>query len=302
MELPTDDIARFEDELGLKRLNDVQSLLWLAGRPTPPRPLHYQLVASRDIFISEKMDMHLLWQTNRIYLKPIPRYLLDYQFWNKILICESTANCVCNASATSMSPNPAQHQSCGRRLLYRNSLGFLLSYVALVQYESDFEIAKAKGLVPDNLMWKNWKALVRQLLDQKNRSNVNERFQFGELRLTRLNLIYRLRFAMFRGYKFRFQDSSEYFQYSLTPIVSFITYIAIVLTAMQVGLATDRLGQNKAFQNASYGFTVFSILGPLILVSLAAFGFLIIMLNSLREALRFKKHRFAQYQKLYNGA
>jgi hypothetical protein len=32
---------------------------------------------------------------------------------------------------------------------------------------------------------------------------------------------------------------------------------------MQVGLATKSLADNDAFQSASYGFTVFSILGPL---------------------------------------
>jgi hypothetical protein len=38
------------------------------------------------------------------------------------------------------------------------------------------------------------------------------------------------------------------------------------MTAMQVGLATDSLAGNEASQNASYGFMVFAILGPLVMV------------------------------------
>lgn len=40
---------------------------------------------------------------------------------------------------------------------------------------------------------------------------------------------------------------------------------------MQIGLATEQLGQSKSFMVASYGFTVFSILGPL-----CAFGLVVI--------------------------
>ncbi|KAI1734013.1 hypothetical protein F4680DRAFT_439758 [Xylaria scruposa] len=40
-------------------------------------------------------------------------------------------------------------------------------------------------------------------------------------------------------------------------------FIALVLTAMQVGLATEQLRGNAAFQQASYGFTIFDIVGPM---------------------------------------
>jgi hypothetical protein len=44
------------------------------------------------------------------------------------------------------------------------------------------------------------------------------------------------------------------------------------LTAKQVGLTINRLSKNNRFQDASYGFTVFSIFAPLI-------GITIIMLT-----------------------
>jgi hypothetical protein len=312
MEIPTyDDIASFEPELGLDRLNNVHGLLWLAGRPMPPRPLHYQLVASREIFISEKMDMHLLWERNRIYLKPIPRYLLDHKFWAEFLICKKDSKCACFVSSdpspgkqskAAVSVKSAPNKGCDRRILYKNSLGFLLSYAALVQYESDFFIAKAAHLLPENMEWEDWRALVRQLLDQKNSKNINERFRFGELRLTRLNEIYLLRLFKLRGYMSRLRDYREYFHQNLAPIVTLITYIAIVLTAMQVGLATGKLQQNETFQQASYGFTIFSIVGPLALVFIAIVGFLVLFISNVLATLSYKKERFAKYDKLQAGA
>jgi hypothetical protein len=47
-------------------------------------------------------------------------------------------------------------------------------------------------------------------------------------------------------------------------------FAAFVLTAMQVGLATEKLGKNTDFQRASYGFTVFSLVGPICFVVLMA--------------------------------
>ncbi|KAI1385836.1 uncharacterized protein F4822DRAFT_414280 [Hypoxylon trugodes] len=58
-------------------------------------------------------------------------------------------------------------------------------------------------------------------------------------------------------------------------------FIALVLTAMQVGLATDRLKYDERFQQASYGFTVFAILGPLGAFGLAVLGALLNLLKDL---------------------
>ena len=40
-------------------------------------------------------------------------------------------------------------------------------------------------------------------------------------------------------------------------------YIALVLTAMQVGLATNQLKADALYMTAAYGFSVFAILGVL---------------------------------------
>lgn len=41
-------------------------------------------------------------------------------------------------------------------------------------------------------------------------------------------------------------------------------YVALVLTAMQVGLATDQLKVNAPYMTAAYRFSVLAILWPLI--------------------------------------
>src|ERR1700728_4071900 len=88
LEYPSADLTYLEQELNLERLNNVHGYLWLAGRPMPPRPLHYQRAASRETVVVEQMDLHLLWEPSKMYLKPIPRYLLDYDFWNENLVCK----------------------------------------------------------------------------------------------------------------------------------------------------------------------------------------------------------------------
>lgn len=51
-------------------------------------------------------------------------------------------------------------------------------------------------------------------------------------------------------------------------LASSTVYSAVGLTAMQVGLATEKLQNNKALLLASYGFTVFSIIGPLVVTGM----------------------------------
>lgn len=223
-------------DLGVEKLNKIHGWLWLAGRPMPPRPLNYQQASSREIILNENAGMHLVWDVSRrIFLKPLPRYLLSHKFWQNNLATD--------------------HE------FYKSAFGFMLSYAALIQYESDFFIAKEKHLIPENLTWESWVDLVNQLLNSEVDSRVNIRYRYGELRLSRLNKILWMH-GYFRGYSFRYQTYGELITANLAPIAAATVYIALVLTAMQVGLATPQLADNDAFQRVSYGFAVFSILAP----------------------------------------
>ncbi|OTA67904.1 hypothetical protein K449DRAFT_388700 [Hypoxylon sp. EC38] len=230
-----------ERELLVERLNNIQDWLWVCGRPMPPRALHHQVLNSRDIAITEDPELHLVWSKNRIFLKPIPLYLLEPDFW--------TAHINHNRKVA----------DCAR--------GFLFSYTALIAYQSDFNIAKEKGLLPSEVTWEAWKELSKDILQNHCYAAINPRYWYGELRLSRLNKVYRLRKGyVLRGYSRvgSYAIYADLIRDNFAGLATILGYVVIVLTAMQVGLGVERLQSDEAFQNASYGFTVFSIIAPLI--------------------------------------
>ena len=98
-------------------------------------PLHHQAVKLRNIVISENPELHLIWYYDRIFIKPLPKYLLSFDFSNTYL--------------TSQPSSLGQE----REIIKRSALGFLRTYQYLVQYESDFNIAIEKGLLPKAVTW-----------------------------------------------------------------------------------------------------------------------------------------------------
>lgn len=260
-----------EKELDIERLDRVFSWLWVAGRPMPPRPLHHQLLLSRELFVTERMDMHLVWTTGRMFLKPMPRFLLVPQFWTDYLSC--VPDCRCSKEINSPGVNKACHWR-----LWKRALGFLFSYAALIMHETDFLIAKEKHLLPPELQWREWRVIVDQLDTEHIYSRIDRRFLYGELRLSRLNKIYCFSQHSTRGYMTRWHQYKGFLQDNFAWLASATVYIAILLSALQLGLATDALQGNAAFQSASYGFTILSILGPLIGICfvLIAFGYVFV--------------------------
>jgi hypothetical protein len=87
-----------------------------------------------------------------------------------------------------------------------------------------------------------------------------------------------------------------FFQAALDLLASAAVYIMIVLTTMQAGLAIKTLAENGAFQSASHGFTVFSLLGPLIAVVLVVLTFCYISVNNWAATGAYKSVRFRAIQ------
>lgn len=276
------DHVFLKQELDLQRLNPVFHWLWVAGRPMPPRPLHYQLMLGRDIMITEDMNMHLVWTAGRIFLKPIPRYLLEPAFWNDCLLCPQDCHC-------------PDDRDC-RQSLRRLALDFLFSYMGMISHESDFSIAKERHLLPKEVEWRHWRSLATEVLSIEDIDRqVDTRFLYGELLLGRLNKIYILSGrSVFRGYMPNWQQYGAYFQDNLAWLATATIYIAVVLTAMQVGLATS-LKENRVFQLVSLGFTIFSILGPLVAAVIILLVFILLFINNWVEAVSFKKRRFESF-------
>ncbi|KAL7964383.1 hypothetical protein HDV63DRAFT_272825 [Trichoderma sp. SZMC 28014] len=253
-------------DLDVTRLNKMHKHLWLAGLPTASRALHDQIRVGREIIVTESADLHLVWRDNVMTLKPLPDYLLSHETWTNVL--------------------------CKDEELFRNARGFLYSYTWLISSKSDLRIAHSKGLIPESVQWINWapfSAAVATRIQKDGPSSINERYIYGELRLERLNMIYRCChpdfMTLIRGYEYGYHQYSTYFERNFKWVLTAIIYITVVLTAMQVGLATTQLNTNAMFNRVSYGFTLFSILAPLITLFIGAIIMLILAVFNIRHAL-----------------
>lgn len=237
------------------------------------------------------MDMHLVWGGGRLFLKPIPRFLLDPRLWRDHLQCKE------NKCPETASRGEAEKTIfCENCRWWRCALGYLLSYACLIANESDFRIAKEHHLIPHNTEWQSWKTFVRDLLsDEHIHSHINPRFIYGELRLSRLNKIYRVKkLRLLRGYTASYNVYADFFHDNFAALASGTVYVALVLTAMQVGLGTKQLVDSPRFNAASYGFTVFSIVGPLAVTGIILCVFVVYLVSNLVNTLRFEKKRFKQ--------
>lgn len=187
--------------------------------------------------------MHLVWGNGKLFLKPVPRYLLEPEFWSDLAALPNVRS---------------------------SALGLLYTYACLIIDPLDLEIAVDHGLLPSEGQkvpeWKAWRQLALELHDPAIFQQIHRRFWRGELRLDRLNWIYILRDKpAFQMYYNTWSSYTDFILSNLAWLSAGTVYIVTVLTAMQVGLATSTLKHNEAFQIASSAFAIFSILGPVVI-------------------------------------
>lgn len=255
--IPDDEIVKFlQFDLDVGRLNDVHAQLWLAGRPMNYKPLHRQKMMNREIVVTEQADLHLTWAGSIIFVKPFPRYLGNYDFWMAHL--------------------------CGNKGLHEKACGFLYSYTWLITCESDFHVAQHHNLIPPSILWTQWRAYiqgVRRKLDTELSKWINQRYHYGELRLKRLDWIHRLwgrpqHGSVSRGYYANYHTYGSFFVQNFAWVFGAFVFVTILLTAMQVGLATNQLQSSERFQAASYGFAIFSMIALVAVIGVVTAIFL----------------------------
>ncbi|KLU91805.1 hypothetical protein MAPG_10753 [Magnaporthiopsis poae ATCC 64411] len=219
----------------------------------------------RQLVVADRMDLHLLWDKNgRVFLKPIPAFIFNQDFWRDHLKCP--AACACRDTP----------QASCKTELRSIAFGFLYTYVCLISSEADFFVASEARLLPRKtdgsaILWAEWKQWARELLSQKNDGSIkiHPRFLHAELRLSRVNTIHRLtHFPLLTPYLRGRNTYGSLFSDNIAWLATVAVFIALVLTAMQVGLATDQLKGDAAFQQASYGFAIFAILAPICMFGL----------------------------------
>lgn len=246
-------------DLSVRRIDDIRKHLWLVGRPYPPRPLNTQRVLEREIIPTTDASLHLVWTTGRLYVKPLPACLLSEDFYEQRL-----------------SPRSADSSR-----IKKPALGLLYSYIALLPSPLDFQQAGHASLLPADYPWPAWTRLVRRVLADYPDilPHVSARYEYGELRLARLDKISRyLRRSWLHGYS-PLTGSTRYvdfFRKNIAVIGASTVYLVVVISAMSLGRTTKALKDNDAFDRACYGFAVFAILLPVLGIGLIVAVFLFI--------------------------
>ncbi|KAL7919548.1 hypothetical protein ACQKWADRAFT_315597 [Trichoderma austrokoningii] len=191
-------------DLSVDRLLQVFDCFFVLGNGTvSPRTLSYQQALGLDVTAVDSMEMHMLYTKNKMFIKPLARYLMEPKFWYEHLECPD--DCVYHDTFTMLRQGAQLHNSrrftsirpCSHSILWRRAMGFAFSYVALVSTQSDFDIAKAKALIPDDVTFDDWKHFVARVLSGCGGGRIlklmDKRFTYGELDLARVNQVFMMR-------------------------------------------------------------------------------------------------------------
>jgi hypothetical protein len=223
------------EELSTPLLNELYDHLWFVARKQGNYidPLHRQKIKGRQIIPAEEARLHLVWQEDKVYVKPIPQCLLNYDFWTTYLPPPGstyTSTTISNDKLDTASP-----------LFDRSvALGFLRSYAFLICHQSDFKLAQEAHLIPVECNWIQWARFATQLYRIPDR-DVARRYHYGQIRLQRLHWcvrIFRPKTAQTHWwYEIPLWTIRMYIAYALTPLVFAFASVSVVLSSMQVMLA-----------------------------------------------------------------
>jgi hypothetical protein len=215
-----------EKDLCAPDLEAMAPYLWMMSTQSSANvnALHCQKVRGRNIIITEDPRLHLVWIYDRIFIKPVPQYLLSHAFWNTFLLSKS-------------SPLGNRRES-----IRKAALGYLRTYDHLIRHESDFRIAQQEDLclIPEQAQWPQFCAFTSEFNSIRD-SDVSARYSYGELRLTRLNfyikiLLHKFHFEQVHG------QYEPYFSRFYASFLFIFAIISILLNSMQVELAVEPLG------------------------------------------------------------
>ena len=168
--------------------------------------------------VTERPGLHLIWYYDRMFMKPIPPYLLCGAFWEYI--------------------KEADHE------VWKAAAGFMRTYYYLIQYEIDFRkaISPELQLIPqldgqDPITYETFVEFVEQFQCLED-NDVAPRYSYGAMRLTRLNHLSRI-FLRKLTYFHLHPEWSDYVGTLVAPIVTLFVLLSTTLNSMQVVLAAQ---------------------------------------------------------------
>lgn len=272
-----------ERDLVSHDLERIAPRLWWMSKQDSANisPLHRQRVKSRDIVVTEDPKLHLVWINNRIFLKPLPEYLLNYDFWaeylspcpNPRLTNTQPGAPLIRQDSTRVNSFPRTAESAQAELIRASALGYIRTYFYLIKHQSDFRIAKepALCLVPPDITWNTFSRFSALFDKTIPDCVVSRRYCYGEIRLTRLNFY--ARFLLGRSHFVRIGPPAQYAAYFArfyAPLLFLFGFMSVVLSAMQVEIAVESLEAGLspwwAFHRVSRGFSVFALLGTAVVL------------------------------------
>ena len=251
---PSDVHGFLIEELQTSVLDELYPRLWGVARKSSKSidPLDRQQTKGRKIVPSEDPKLHLVWQRNKIYIKPIPVCFFNYEFWNSYLASSKNLT----AAGNRYSHRPA-------------ALGFMRSYSYLIQHRLDFIFAQQHHLIPAQVDWIEWSIFIAhfRLIDDEQ---VALRYHYGQLRLSRLDWAVRIfqprnaPSAWF--YEIPYWSTVLYLKEALGPLVFIFASLSVVLSSMQVVLSVPSEGlwsdesNTTGLRAVRQAFWVFSIM------------------------------------------
>ncbi len=240
-------------------------------------PLHHQGAHAREIKVTENPGLHLVWHYELIFIKPVPAYFYSPAFWEYLK----------NADKEDM----ALHKAC---------VGFMRSYYVLIKYKIDFDEAcklrlipeKSNGKLPTYEEWCKFIAPFARVGDK----HVNDRYRYGELRLTRINRTARI-FGFKLAYHHIYPQWGSFLEHTLAPIIAVFAICTVVLNSMQVTLSAIPMLQTAPdglwpkFVDAAIWFPVVVIASIAALLMLTLLGLGIVGLRDVIRASHVRKQK-----------
>ncbi|KAI9737336.1 MAG: hypothetical protein M1834_009490 [Cirrosporium novae-zelandiae] len=286
IDLNSSDMTEYlSKELMTPKLDQLAPHMWLLATPDSGHvySLTRQVVKGRSIVVTEDPSLHLVWFYDRIYLKPLPKYLLSYAFWEFYL-------------AGNNSSVPIET----RQALAKAAQGFIRTYGNLIRHKSDFLIAKSENdaknrLIPKHVSYLQFTRFISAFEHLLN-DTVSPRYAFGQLRLTRLNFWSKIYLHQLTFEKIYIQYGA-YFARFYGPIGFIFAVFSVSLSAMQVVLAVQPLDQSspswQLFAYVSRGFSIGSLVSVAIITMLLMTALLVLIFREAIFATRvqWKKRR-----------
>ena len=131
-------------------------------------------------------------------------------------------------------------------MVQQSVTGFLRTYSYLIRYKSDYRIATRDefGLIPQDdgeapMTWERFATFIGWF-DKIADDCVNPRYQYGELRLTRLNF-YTLIFLGRLTFHHINSQWRTFLGQMFTPMLSLFAVLTVILNAAQVELAAEQI-------------------------------------------------------------